>query len=250
MRRAAYSILLGIGLLSCGNGAGRGPGEVVVFAASSLTEPFRALEERFEISDPAWDLSLVFAGSHTLATQILEGAPADLFVSADRRQMDRIGSLAEPPVPFATNRLVVLVPAGNPGGIGSPADLGAEGVRVVLAHRECPAGAYAARQLGMLGIRDEVEANVVSREETVRGVVGKVILGEADGGIVYVTDVTAAVARETETIEFPEGGRVRTVCFAAVMREAPRREGAEAFLEYLVSQEGRAVLESFGFSAP
>lgn len=250
MRRTARGLLLAIGLLSCGRDDGGGREEVVVFAAASLTEAIRTAKLTFAEAEPAWGISLVFAGSHTLATQIIEGAPADLFLAADRRQIDRVAARTEPPVPFATNRLVILVPRGNPAGIETPSDLAGEGVRVVLAHSECPAGEYAARQLGALGIREGVEANIVSREETVRGVVGKVLLGEGDAGIVYATDVTPAVARETETIEFPEGGRMRTMVYGALLKEARGREGAEAFLRHLLSPDGRAALASRGFGAP
>lgn len=227
-----------------------GGGEVIVFAAASLTESFRALAEAFDATASGTKTTLVFAGSHTLATQLVEGARADVFVSADRHQMERVEALAEAPVPFATNRLVILAPKENPARITTPADLAAPGVCVVLAHPDCPAGAYGRHLLGALGLREAVEANVVSREETVKGVVGKVLLGEADGGIVYATDVTPEIARETVTIEFPSAGADRPVYHAAPLRDAPNRAGADAFVRFLLSGAGGEILASFGFGAP
>jgi len=238
-------------LLSCAQGGREEEETLLLFAAASLTESMGGVVDRFEERAP-YRVTVNLAGSHTLATQILEGAPADLFASADRVQIDRVidGGLCEEAVPFATNRLVLLVPAGNPAGIERWNDLRTSGIRVVLAGPHVPAGAYARVLLDRLGIRGAVEENVVSIEQTVKGVVGKVVLGEADAGVVFATDRTPSVARKTISIEAPDSAAVRAMYFVGVVKAAPNRPGADAFVRFLLSQDGRDILSRFGFGSP
>ena len=245
---ALSSIWLLLLLSSCST-SGTDSNEVVIFAASSLTESFRALASGYEEVSPECRIIFHFAGSQMLATHLLEGARADLFASADRRQMDRVreGGLADRPVPFATNRLVMIVPAGNPAGLDRVEDLARPGLRVVLGGESVPVGAYSRSALKRLGLLDRVEENVVSREEIVKGVLGKVLLGEADGGIVYATDLTPAVEDRVEAIELPPAGAVKAVYYIALLEDAPSRSGAEGFLRFLRSPEGWSILDRFRF---
>ena len=153
-----------------GQGTQESSKEVVVFAAASLTEPFIALGERFEVEHPGTKVTFNFASSSELAVQISRGAPADLYASADEVQMRLVqeANMARPPIDFATNRVVVVTPADNPAGISSAEDLARTGVKVVLAAPELPAGNYARQILSKLGIQAEVEQNIVSSWRGVR----------------------------------------------------------------------------------
>jgi molybdate transport system substrate-binding protein len=158
--------------------------------------------------------------------------------------------LTSDPIDFATNRLVVLTPADNPAGIESVDDLARPGVKVVLAAPEVPVGNYARAGLDRLGLLADVETNVVSNEEDVKAVVTKVALGEADGGIAYVTDVTDDVEGDVSPIEFPDEAEVVARYPIAVVSEPANPDGAQAFLDLVTSDEGSRVLERFGFGAP
>ena len=256
MRRPiAVLALLPLALNACGSEAGegpRGPGEITVFAASSLTEAFTDLGTRLEEGRPGTTVVFNFASSSELAVQITEGAPADVFASADTTQMDVVAGedLADDPVAFATNRVIVLTPADDPAGIGSVKDLAKPGVKVVLAAPEVPAGNYARQALDRLGLLQQVEANVVSNEEDVKAVVTKVALGEADAGIAYVTDVTEDVEEDVRAIEFPEEARVLATYPITVLSQAGTPEGARAFVALVTSAQGAHVLERYGFGTP
>lgn len=211
--------MLAAGLLaSCGGGGGDG---ITVLAASSLTDVFAELGDLHDGHE-----SLVHGGSGVLATQIGEGAPGDVFASADAEAMAAVDDDA---VVFATNRLVILVPDGNPAGIDGVADLA--GVRLALCGPDAPCGRYAAQAFAAAGL----DVPAASREEGARGVVQKVAGGEADAGVAYATDV----ADGTEAIEVP--GVEATYVIAALTDEG------EAFVDLVLSDEGQAVLESHGF---
>jgi molybdate transport system substrate-binding protein len=233
-------------------GADSGLGQVTVFAASSLTESFGVLGRRLERQRPGTSVSFNFASSSDLAVQITQGAPADVFASADPRQMKVVADagLASDPVWFASNRLVILVPRGNPAGIRRARHLARSGIVLVLAAPAVPAGSYARTALERLGIATEAEANVVSNEEDVKAVVTKVALGEADAGIAYVTDVTGDVAPDLEVIHFPGAAQVIAHYPIATLAEAPNPAGAGAFFELVSSEEGQRVLSSHGFGPP
>jgi molybdate transport system substrate-binding protein len=230
---------------------------VTVFAAASLSEPFRAIERDYEAAHPGVDLELSFAGSQLLAAQLLEGAPAQLFAAADGAQLDRVAgerALTGRRV-FASNRLVIVVPAGS--AITGVDDLAAPGVRIVLAGEAVPAGRYAQVALDQLGggVRAAVEANVVSRETDVRAVAAKVRLGEADAGIVYATDVRGDAKLELR--ELPAAAQIAASYELAVLVDEREREpdpqrqaAALALAEFVTSPAGQAILAEHGFGPP
>ena len=221
---------------------------VTVFAAASLTEAFTQIAEDYEGLHDV-DVRLSFGPSDGLATQIQEGAPADVFASASPKWMDAVE--ADPGVTdradFARNLLVVIVPAGNPAGLGSLDDLGQPGIKLVLAAEGVPVGDYAREMLANAGIADEALANVVSNEDDVKGVVQKVALGEADAGIVYRTDVTATVEGDLEVIDVPADVNVEAVYPIAALAGAP--DPAREFVAYVLGP-GQETLEAAGFLAP
>jgi molybdate transport system substrate-binding protein len=190
-------------------------GTLTVFAGASLTEAFTVLGKVLEQRNPGLRVTNSFAGSQQLATQIEQGAPADVFASADQRWMQyarQKGLVAGTPVEFARNILVVIIPASNPARITRLLDLANSGVKVVIAADAVPVGHYSRESIEKLnsapGFPQDYAArvlrNVVSQEENVRGVVAKVVLGEADAGIVYKSDVTAATASRVQPLEIPE----------------------------------------------
>ncbi|MFN2489520.1 MAG: molybdate ABC transporter substrate-binding protein [Actinomycetota bacterium] len=235
-----------------GRGGGEGFGTVTVFAASSLTESFTELGERLESHRPGTSVVLNFASSSDLALQITEGAPADVFASADTLQMAVVedAGLARNPMLFATNELVVIVPSDDPARIETPRDVAKSGVKLVLPAPEVPAGNYARRAFDALGIADAAEANVVSNEDDVKAVVTKVALGEADAGVVYVTDATTEVRDSIEVIPFPPQVDVLAEYPIATLEDAPNPRGAGAFIDLTLSREGRRLLAAYGFGAP
>lgn len=222
-------------------------GELTVYAAASLTAAFDELSTQFEEQNPDVDvLPISYDGSSTLATQIVEGAPADVFASADEANMERVvdAGLAEGAELFATNTLVLVVPAGNPGGVESLEDLANADLAVVLCAPEVPCGAASATLLENTG----VTASVDSFEQNVTSVLTKVAAGEADAGLVYVTD--AATTDDVESI-VPDGAEDVVNSYPIVaLDDAANPEAAAAFVEFVRSDGGRAVLEELGFGAP
>ena len=240
-----------------GGGFPPGGGELTVFAAASLTDAFETIGQELESEHPDLSITYNFGGSQALVTQLQEGAEADVFASANVAQMTAAREaelIAGDAVPFVDNRLAIVTPANNPAGIDSPADLGNEGILLVLAQPEVPAGRYAREsvcKMGTdvetygLGFADRVAANVVSEEEDVRDVLAKVALGEADAGIVYVSDVATA-ADQVRVIDIPD--EVNVVATYPIAAIAGGDEVlASAFIGYLLSDEGQASLGSFGF---
>lgn len=227
---------------------GDAPRELKVSAAMSLKEVFGELEAGFEAAHPGIDLVYNFAGSQILAGQIVEGAPADVFAAADEPQMQRAietGRVAVAAV-FARNRLVVISPIAAP--LAGPEALAIPGLRVVLAGPGVPAGAYARAALHELGLAAGTLANVVSNEENVRGVVGKISAGEADAGIVYATDVTPAIAATLHVQ--PLAVSVSPRYEVAVLEDSPVPALARDFVAALQGPEGQAALARHGFLPP
>jgi molybdate transport system substrate-binding protein len=233
-------------------------GEVTVFAAASLTAAFEAIAADLEAANPGLALAFSFAGSPALVTQLTEGAAADVFASADHAQMEgavAAGVIDGEPVVFTRNRLAIVVPADNPAGITGLADLAGEDVDLVLAAPEVPVGQYAREAACRAaadpatygeGFLEGFAGNVVSNEDNVKAVLAKVQLGEADVGIVYVTDVTPDVAADVQLIEIPDEVNV-----IAEYPIAPVEGGdvalADAFISYLLGPDGQATLAEFGF---
>ena len=232
-------------------------GELTVFAAASLTDAFEQMATDLEAAHPGLQITYNFGGSQALVTQLSEGAEADVFASANNAQMQAAidnGSISGDPVTFVHNRLAIVTPADNPAGLVSPADLGTEGLKIVLAQAEVPVGRYARESVCLMSqdaasygedFVARVAGNVVSEEEDVRDVLAKVALGEADAGIVYVSDAAAA-GDEVQLIEIPEAVNiVATYPIAAVAGGDAAL--AEAFIAYVLSADGQATLSDFGF---
>ncbi len=234
--------------------------ELVVFAASSLTDAFTEIGQAFEAQNSGVKVSFNFASSSDLALQLSEGAQADVFASANQKQMDKAneaGRIADGIEIFATNRLVVIVPADNPAGIQAPIDLATEDIKLVLAAPDVPARDYAEEVLDKLsadpaygdGFKAAVLTNLVSEEANVRQVVTKVSLGEADAGIVYTSDVTPDVAGTVLRIEIPDEFNVIASYPIAAVKDAPHAATARAFIDFILSQDGQAILRKWGFGS-
>lgn len=260
-------------LAGCGMGQGEaatrptaestssGPtGTLIVFAAASLADAFGEIGDRFEAAHPGVEVVFNFAGSQQLAQQLYQGAPADVFASANQEQMDvaiesgRVS--AGTSQVFAGNRLVVVYPKENPAGLTELKDLATPGLRLILAAAEVPAGKYALEVLSKaekdpaLGasFREQVLNNVVSYEENVRAVLSKVVLGEADAGIVYVSDAAQEDAETIGQIEIPEALNVVALYPIAPVNDSGNAELAQTFIEFVLSPEGQAILERYGFA--
>lgn len=225
---------------------------LTVFAAASLAESFAAIEAAFEAEQPGVDVVVAFAGSQLLATQLLEGASADLFASANPEQLDRAAagrSMIERRT-FTTNRLVLAFPRASVDAgelaIDTLAQLDDPGVRVVLAGEAVPAGHYAREALRELGLHDAVMANVVSYELDVRGVVGKLLAGEADAGIVYATDLRGV---EDRLASAELGVAIDARYELALVGDSNHLAAARAFAEFVSGPAGQAILREHGFAA-
>ena len=263
MKRAAVAaVILALALAACvpagQGGSGQGgtddggtsgvTGTVTVFAAASLKTAFTDLAGKFEAANPGTDVTLSFAGSADLATQIAQGAPADVFASADNRNMDKLKGedlVDGGPRNFATNTLTIVVPPGNPAGITGFSDLARSGVKVVACASQVPCGAAAQT------IEQETGTTLspVSEESSVTDVLGKVTSGEADAGLVYVTDATSAGAK-VEEIPFPEAAKAVNTYPIAAMKAARNKPAAHRFVEFVLGTEGQTALAAAGFGKP
>jgi molybdate transport system substrate-binding protein len=224
------------------------PRPVLVFAAASLAESFTALGAAYARSHAPATVEQSFAGSGSLVAQIESGAPADVIATADpdsMRTLERAGVLASAPAVFARNRLEIAVERGNPKGVRGLADLARSDLVVILAAETVPAGRYARQALGAAGVRVEPR----SLEENVKAVLAKMTLGEADAGIVYATDVRAAGER-VAGVAIPDAQNVIATYPIALVKHASVRAEARAFVDFVLSSEGRAILAEFGFLAP
>jgi molybdate transport system substrate-binding protein len=235
-----------------------GPLTLTVFAAASLTGAFQEIGANFESANPGVQVSFNFAGSQILRTQLEQGALADVFASADDKNMGPLvadhlvefDSIQE----FLTNSLIVILPPGNPGEVSTLADLARPGLKLVLADESVPAGNYARQALAKMSkeasfgadFSARVLANVVSNETDVKQVVAKIELGEADAGMVYASDAVAAP--ELKTITIPININVVASYPIAVLINAPNPRLAKAFVNYVTSASGQAVLTKWGFS--
>lgn len=232
---------------------------LTVFAAASLTGPFEAITQVYEDQYPGVKVSLVFAGSQQLATQLREGARADVFSSANQVQMESVISagLADSTevMAFSSSRLVVIVPNDNPAGIQELQDLARSGYRLVLAAVEVPVGQYSldflakASDNGEFGVdfQDQVLSNVVSYENNVKTVLAKVVLGEADAGIVYSSDVGPELLGKVSRIEIPDRLNITAVYQIVKLYESSQPYLADAFIQLVLSEQGQAILAEHGF---
>ena len=228
--------------------AGQLSGTITVFAAASLKATFTTLADEFQARNPGTKVTLSFAGSSDLATQITQGAPADVFASADTRNMARLadaGLLEGAATNFATNTLQIAVPPSNPASIGSLADLARPGVKVVQSASQVPCGAATDAVENAAGIT----VDPVSEESSVTDVLGKVVSGEADAGLVYVTDIKGAGGK-AKGIPFPESGKAVNTYPIAAVGTSRNKDVAAAFIALVKDSEGRKILADAGFGAP
>lgn len=230
--------------------AGSNPvtGKVTVFAAASLTDALTELGDAFAAAHPDVDVVFNFAGSSELVAQITDGAPADVFASANLDNMATLEgaeALRSDPVVFTTTQLEIIVGPGNPSGVSGLADLADPDVIVIACVPEVPCGRYANEVLANAG----VSVSFKSLEQNVKAVVSKVVLGEADAGIVYATDVIAA-GTAAEGVEIPADVNVIAEYPIATLEAAPNPIAAQAFVEFVRSADARVILESYGFDSP
>jgi molybdate transport system substrate-binding protein len=223
-------------------------GHLTVFAAASLTGAFGEIGKAFSQANPGATVTFSFDASSALAQQISQGAPADVFASADTTNMDKVTKAnlnGTPPVIFATNLLAIIVPKGNPKGITGVSDLDKSGIKVVLCAPQVPCGKYANQILA----KANVTVTPVSLEENVKGVVTKVTSGEADAGIVYVTDVTAA-GPSAQAVTIPADLNVVAQYPIATVKASKNTTADAAFIAYVTGPDGQAILAKYGFMKP
>ena len=280
--RFGVAVLTAVALAACGLGTGVGAqpsgapsataspgpagssrpspgGELTVFAAASLGRALDPVATAYEAANPGTTLTVSTDSSSALATQIEQGAPADVFLSADAANPQRLvdgGFAVGGTVAFAGNELAIITPTDNPGGLVDPFGLASDGVRVVAAGDEVPITRYAAQLVENLaaapgapaGFAAAYAANVVSREDNVGAVRAKVELGEGDAAIVYRTD--AAGSGEVAVIDVPDEVNVPATYAGVVVAASERADAARAFLDWLAGPDGQAILAGFGFLPP
>jgi molybdate transport system substrate-binding protein len=252
VRRIAFVAALAMVLAACGvSGNAEGPPEagLTVSGAASLTDAFGEIGAAFEEENPGVTLTFNFGPSDGLATQINEGAPVNVFASASPTWMDAVqdeGPGVSGRADFAKNRLAIIVPSDNPAGIEGIDDLAEDDIALVIAAEGVPAGDYAREIFANAGIADAAMANVVSNAEDVRTVVTAVASGDADAGIVYVTDVTSDVADPVRSIEIPDEINVIATYPIAVVSGSEEADLAQRFVDYVLGP-GQEVLAEHGF---
>jgi molybdate transport system substrate-binding protein len=236
---------------SCGTSAPAGSpalsGTITVFAASSLNEGYTAIGKEFQKSHPGTMVTFAFGGSSMLVSQIQQGAIGDVYASADQPNMQKLIDArltAESPIVFARNNLEIVVGKGNPKHITSLSDLGRSGLVVVLCAPAVPCGRYAAQALQKAG----VSVRPASQEADVKAVLSKVALGEADAGIVYITDVKAA-GTAVEGVAMPAAVNVVAEYPIVILKDSQNRALARAFISYVLT-DGRRILAGYGFTNP
>ena len=253
IRRSSVVAAVGLVAAACGSpgpvsSSPAAPSPVTVSAAASLTAAFQSLGSAVGQVNPPLLAEYNFAGSPTLVAQIQQRAPVDVFASADQPNMQKLvdgGLVMGSPRVFATNRLQIVVAAGNPKGIRGLADLVRPGLVVVLCGPAVPCGRYATQALQKAGVR----VVPASQETDVKAVVSKVALGEADAGIVYITDVKAGGAT-VQGIAIPDHQNVVATYPIAVVKAASHGRAAQAFVDFVLSAQGQRILASFGFGGP
>ncbi len=237
---------------------GTATGEVVVYAAASLTEPFNQIKTELEKANPGLKITYSFGGSNTLRTQLEQGAKADVFASANQTEMDnalKASLVNDKGTTFVRNRLVVILPKGNPGKIQKLQDLANPGLKFVTAQKDVPVGGYTLTALDKMSkdaafgsdFSTKVQANIVSRETDVKQVVAKIQTGEGDVGVVYSSDVTAKVSADITTIEIPDQFNTVANYPIAILKGAGNPAAAKVFVEYVLGANGQAILKKNNF---
>lgn len=258
LRQPALTAMLAIGIAACSapTATPLSHADLTIYGAASLNGVLARVKTAYEAAVPGTTLTIATDSSATLETQIEQGAPADVFLSADTTNPQKLvdgGFAAGAPVPFAGNRLVVVVPVDNPAGIRTPADLARAGVKVIGAGDDVPITAYANQLVANLaqeagypsGFAAAYAANVVSKEDNARAVIAKLELGEGDAGIVYATD--AAASDKVATIGVPDTANVQATYEGTVVNGSRNPVAAAAFLDWLAGADGQAILGGFGF---
>jgi molybdate transport system substrate-binding protein len=251
-------LALALGSVACQPAASASPVELTVLGAASLQDALDEVEVQYEAAVAGTDLVVTTDSSAALRTQIEEGNPADVFLSADTANPDALveAGLGVETVEYAGNSVALVVSMENPAGIGSPADLATAGVQVIAAGPEVPITAYVAEVVANLAelpdypadFAEAYAANVVSEEDNVRGVLTKIELDEGDAGFVYQTD--AESSSEVEIIDIPEDANTHAVYGGCVISDSGHLDAAGAFLAWLAGTNGQAILAEFGFVAP
>ncbi len=222
-------------------------GTISVFAAASLTDAFDEIDAAFEDANPGVTVEVNFGASSALREQILAGAPADVFASANASNMDQVveAGAASDPVDFVTNLLEIAVPAGNDAGVTGLADFANSDLLIGLCAEEVPCGEFGREALANAGVTPSVDTD----EPDVRSLLTKIEAGELDAGIVYVTDVTSA-GDAVEGIDIPADENVTATYPIASLSDTTNAEVADAFVAFVLSEDGQDILSSFGFGAP
>ena len=235
------------------------PGALTIFGAASLKGVLDKVKTTYDAANPGTTLTVSTDSSATLETQIEQGAPADVFLSADttnpRKLVDNALATGAAVV-FAGNKLTVIVPTANPGGIKTPADLARTGVKVIAAGDAVPITKYATQLVTNLATQTgypadfaaRYTANIASKEDNVKAIVAKVELGEGDAGIVYVTDAKAST--KVATVDVPDAANVPASYAGIVVKASKNTAAAQAFLSWFAGPEGQAILAGFGFLPP
>jgi len=255
-RLALLAALVLLLLTACGSGgqsqtsgsAAPADQHLIVFAAASLKTAFTAIGEQFKTDNPGASVEFSFAGSSDLVTQLTQGAPADVFASADTKNMDKAATadlLSGPPVNFASNTLTIAVAPGNPKGIRSFQDLTKPGVSVVVCAPQVPCGSATTK----VEAATKVTLAPVSEESSVTDVLGKVSSGQADAGLVYVTDIHSA-GDKVDEVAFPEAAQAVNTYPIAVLRESTNTELARKFVDSVTGEAGQKALATQGFARP
>ncbi len=257
MNRRAPALAVALTLAACvASPSSPEPVELTVYAAASLRNALEQVESAYETAAPGINLVIATDSSAAQRTQIEQGAPADVFLSADTANPQRLydAGLVESGITFfAANVLVVIVPSDNPAAIRTPADLAGEGVRIVAAGDEVPISHYATQVVDALArlegypadFADRYAANVLSREDNVQAIVAKIERGEGDAGIVYQTDALASGS--VRTVPIPDEANVKAHYAGVVITTSAHPEAARAFLHWLTGRDGQAILAEFGF---
>lgn len=250
-RIAAVAAVVGLCVVGCGSSSDSNDsagGTLVVFAAASLKKSFTEIGDQFKTDNPGTDIQFSFAGSSDLVTQLTQGAPADVFASADTRNMEKAsdaGLLAGDPVNFASNTLTIVAAPGNPKKIATFEDLAQPGLSVVVCAPQVPCGSATEKVEKATG----VALKPVSEESAVTDVLGKVTSGEADAGLVYVTDARSA-GDKVAVVNFPEAADAVNIYPIAALEQAKQPDLARKFIDLVTGEAGQKVLGSAGFAKP
>lgn len=253
VRVLAVGLAMAIGACGAGDGGtdrdgDPGSRELVVSAAASLADAFTDVEDAFEATEPNVDVVVNTAGSSTLRDQIIEGAPVDVFASANTAIMGELldaGRVAGAPRTFAMNRLVIAVPEGNPASIDGLEDFARDGLLIGLCAEQVPCGDFARQALGNAGVEPAVDTN----EPNVRALLTKIEAGELDAAITYATDAASAPGT-VDAIAIPPDVDIVAEYPIAILADAANPDDAEAFVAFVLSEQGRAILLDHGFAVP